>query len=436
LKHSISSRSLLKYWIIGCAVTLGLLSNEAYAQLPCCSSVPHLYHVAAASGVWQVDLVDEGRRIAKERGMAEARESLEALMQLQDSTLGDFERELIRAKNDPSFAVADAVQMLPRTAERGRLARQDFLFLFLNGLGQTRDSLATKLLVDATAHLRAEGFPAEILETSPFASTQANARMILPQLGAKLSAPSTKHVVIVAISKGTHDLVEALAMNADKPTLTAAELGKINFVVSISGILRRSAVAGWLVRPKGLLPRLVRAFMQAPLIGKFPNLDGIQSLTMDPWDHLLARGGARGLRCTWLNYAVFPDGADGHPRAGFLRTRLLRGLRGSSKEIGPYDGLTESASSVLPPGTGLEQWIVRIRGAHGVVKGKYLDGTPVVALESGVSAAVEIIEPLLRCIPTSHLDREPGGNDLELASASPVPEPAPARAAVPSTLPW
>ena len=352
--------------------------------------------------------------------MAEARASLEALMQLQDSTLGDFERELIHAKNDPSFAVADAIQALPRTAEPGRLTRQDFLFLFLNGLGQTRNSRATKLLMDATDHLRAEGFPAEILETGPFASTQANARMILPQLRAKLSPASTKHVVIVAISKGTHDLVEALAMNADQPTLSPTELGKIDFVVSISGIVRRSAVASWLVRPKGLLPRLVRAFMQAPLIGKFPDLDGIQSLTTDPWDHLLARGGARGLRCTWLSYAVLPDGQNGHPKTGFLRTRLLRGLRGSSKEIGPYDGLTESASSVLPPGTGLEQWIVRVRGAHGVINGKYLDGTPVVAPRSGVSAAVEIIEPLLRCLPTSHLDREPGGNDVELAAASPL----------------
>jgi hypothetical protein len=241
------------------------------------------------------------------------------------------------------------------------------------------------------------------METSAYGSTDDNARALLAQLKDALGAPAARFVVIVAVSKGTHDFVRALAMNEEDrdPALTAEEIGKIKFVVSMSGIVRSSAVAGWLVDEKRFFPRALRSFMRAPVVGKFPHFEGVESLTRDPWETLLSRGITQ-LKFVWVSFVVFPDGDDGQPRAGTIRGRVLRLLRGSAS-VGPYDGLTESAASVLPPGTGLEEWIVRVRGTHGLVKGKYLDETPLVTPGHG-AAAVQIVDPLLRTLPTSFFE--------------------------------
>jgi hypothetical protein len=51
--------------------------------------------------------------------------------------------------------------------------------------------------------------------------------------------------------------------------------------------------------------------------------------------------------------------------------------------------------------------VVRIRGAHDIVNGRFFDGTPVVGRAGGVPAA-QIIDPLLRCIPVACLKRDRG----------------------------
>jgi hypothetical protein len=356
----------------------------------------------------QLDLMVTGRQLAETHGMTRARQMLESLALFQDASSGGFEGDVVHAAADRSFAVADALTTLPRVGGPTRTGRTDVLFLFVNGLGQTHGSLCTTLLADAVTHLRAAGFRAEILATSPYASTEHNGRLLLDQLSVTLNAPSTKHVVVVGVSKGVHDFLSALARNADPGYLQLgrAQLDKIKVMVSISGIVRSSAVAGWLVDSDRLLPRVVRSFMRVPL-GPFPNLEGISSLTRDPWERLFANGGARDLDFLWVSFVVFPDGANGQPRAGWLRRRLLSGLRGSS-EVGPYDGLTESASSLLPPGTNLRQWVIRVRGAHGIVKGRYLEGLPVVTRGHGLAAA-QILDPLLRTLPVSILDERAGG---------------------------
>jgi hypothetical protein len=193
------------------------------------------------------------------------------------------------------------------------------------------------------------------------------------------------------------------------PRLGDEEIGKIKVVVSLAGTIRRCVVAEWMVQPKGLAARAVRSFLRSPL-GKFPHLEGVESLTRDPWERLVANGRSIPGRFTWLSFAVFPDGDKGQPNIGALRGRLLRLLRGSSP-VGPYDGLTESAASLLPPGTGLEQWIVRVRGSHGLVRGTYLDGTPVA--HDRRRAAQQIIDPLLRALPAAVLSDRRAANSRQ-----------------------
>jgi len=378
-----------------------LLVPAAFAQ-PLCTSAPYLAYLAGATTTRQVDLLAVGRVVAKERGLVQARETLETFMTLQDASRGDFERELVRATVDADYRVPGALDTLPRAGDLDGVSRRDILFLFINGLGQTTQSVSTKALAEALLYLRSEGFEAQVLGTSPYASTEANAAGLLAQLQETLGASSTRYVVVVAASKGVHDFVEALATSErhDGRGLTAEEVGKIRFVISMSGIVRNSVVAGWLVDSNRLVPRLVRIAMQEP-IGRFPHLDGIKSIRRDPWQRFVPTGGTRRLDFVWVSFAVFPDGANGRARTGFVRSRLLRSLQGSSA-VGPNDGLTESASSILPPGTGLEQWIVRVRGAHGLVKGRYVDGTPLVTAGRG-GLAVQIVDPLLRTLPISRL---------------------------------
>jgi hypothetical protein len=379
-------------WSVVSRVLAGLVAMAAPASAqPLCTAGAHLVHAAASASASHVDLVALGRNVARDQGMVAARHTLEGFALFQDASRGGFEREVMRAVRDASYHVEDSVEAWPR--------RDEVLFLFVNGLGQTSKSVATKLVTDGARRLRAEGFAAEVLKTSPYDSTESNARGLLPELKRMLAEPNVRHVVVVAASKGAPDLVEALAMSDGHPAyeLTPHELGKIRYVVSLSGVVRGSAVAGWLVGSKSLLPRLVRSFMRAPVVGKFPHLEGVRSLARDPWPRLLETAAARHLRFVWVSFAVFPDGADGLPKMGFVRTRILRSFEGSVA-VGPYDGLTESASALLPPGTGLEQWIVRIRGAHGMIKGSYLDGTPVVA-GGTADAAWQIVHPLLRTLP-------------------------------------
>lgn len=372
------------------------LRREARAQD--CYALPHLYELAASMGGARLDLVGVGRQLARERGMPEAVRALESLATLQDASRGRFERDLVRAVHESAYRVPDAIDALPVDGEGGAVRRGDLLFLFVNGLGQREKSFSTRLLTESVDHLRSRGFRAEVLETGPYASTERNGEVILAQLKSRLAAPETRHVVIVAVSKGTHDLIHALSLSdtVASRVLSPMELGKLRYVVSISGVVRSSAIAGWLARSRRFPARLVRTFMRAPLVGNFPNLDGVESLTRDPWEHVSADV-LRDLDCVWLSFVVFPDGADGSPKTGFVRRKVLRSLRGS-QEVGPYDGLTESASSLLPPGTGLEQWVVRVRGAHGIVKGMYVDGTPVVTKGRG-APALQIIDPLLRTLP-------------------------------------
>jgi hypothetical protein len=388
--------------LIDCVVVATLLiwCMAVPARAQNALAVPPPYHVVASIGASHLDLVTVGRELARERGMAEARDTLEGLVLLQDASRGRFERDLVRAAHGAEHAVPGSIGALPRSAAGG-MARKDVVFLFVNGLGQKRESFCTTVLHDAVAHLRTQGFGAEILTTSPYAASEANGEVLLRQLKTALAQEATRDVVIVAVSKGVHDLVQALGASTGHPSheLTADELGKIRYVVSMSGVVRSSVVAGWLLDSNRFVARLARSFMRVPL-GDFPHLRGIESLKHDPWEHILSTGGVRGLRCVWLSFVVFPDGVDGQPKTGAFRRRLLRSLQGTSVDVGPYDGLTESASSLLPPGTGLEQWVVRVRGAHGIVHGKYLDGTPVVGKgRARGSAAQQIIDPLLRSLP-------------------------------------
>jgi hypothetical protein len=363
---------------------------------------PFLYApFAFAPDTSRIDLLAAGRNLAHAQGMREARDTLEMLAASQDATGGAFEQDLIHAARDGSYVARDALETLPLTSTLDGVSRSDVTFLFVNGLAQTHGSRGSVLLDDAVAHLRTKGFAADILTTSPYSAAEHNAGLLLPQLGARLESDATRHVIIVAVSKGAHDFLHALARNVESPAplISTGALDKIKLVISMSGIVRSSAVAGWLVHSKGLVPGALRSILRSPL-GRFPHLDGIESLTRDPWARLLAND-AVPLRCPWLSFVVFPDGNDGQPKVGALRSRMLRLLKGSS-EIGPYDGLTESASSLLPPGTHIEQWIVRVRGAHGIVTGKYADGTPVVARSRGIPAA-QIIDPLLKSIPVSTL---------------------------------
>jgi len=343
------------------------------------------------------DILAKARTLSHTQGMLRAREYLEEAMLRSDSTQGRFESDVIRASRDKSWIAPDSVLRLSKQ-ERSRIG----VFVIF-GIDLSGDSPNRELIRRAAAEMERLGFRTRLVGTQPAVDYETNARIIGDEFEEMVE--SVDHVIFVAASKGVADLLTYLFH--DGARVAESSRAKIKTVVSLSGVVRGSNMAHWLSEGKMLGLDLVRA-----VIASRPTrpMEGIEALARDPWEKVSRtqlRASFPNLK--WISVSMLPGGDDGLVPGMALMTELQLALIRHGPYSSPSDGLVESAATILPPGTGVPQRIVRGYGPHALAKGRFLNGELLAPLSTDAkgdvdpAAGAEILSSFMRALDSAIL---------------------------------
>jgi hypothetical protein len=345
------------------------------------------------------DLVAEARVWRQEQGLVEARERLDARLLEIDAKDGWFEKRIWTTNADKSFVYPDSMATL-EPARRPEIG----IFLML-GFRQTGNR-SPAIVARVAEHLRKEGWNAVLIGVPNRGTAAENAVLIQHFVEAEL--PKVKRAVMVGFSKGGYDLIEWMKNHAGD--LPEVERNKIRLVVNFAGALRGSSVAAWGAKD----PKFAGgAFRTLLALQAFDGADGCQdlaSISGDPWygaENWRPRSVLPKMRA--LQYVVLPEGPDGR-----TKNDALFGTIGKLAEshfngkTGPLDGLVESAAQVYPEKAKVPQWIVRVRGSHATLDGRYANGAVVsrdyaLGGEARLQSGRELMDDFLRAVPRQAL---------------------------------
>jgi hypothetical protein len=339
----------------------------------------------------QEDILEKARQISRAQGLLRAREYVEEAMLQRDASRGQFEASVIRATKEKNWMIEDSVLKL----EPEKIARIGVFVIF--GIDLTGNSPNRELIRRAHAELLKMGFAAHLVNTKPAVDYQSNAVIIGKEFEERVA--SLDHVIFVAVSKGVADLLTY--MMKEGALLSMEQRQKVRAVVSLSGVVRGSNVAEALMDSEDVLLQLSRVF-----IGSKPvkPLEGIRALAQDPWsgkNPSLLKKNYPNLK--WISFSMLPDGPDALVHSGILLMELQQSVIRTGKHFSPSDGLVESAATILPPGTGIKEWIIRGYGPHALALGTFMDGTPIAPQnrrgeDVNPEAGAEILSSFMRAL--------------------------------------
>lgn len=340
------------------------------------------------------DLVRQAREWRKQDGLKASRDRLVRALEAMDAKDGAFERRLLRANGDKAFAFADSMAGFS-AAQRRRTG-----IYFLCGF-HTATDLSKRVAANVVESLRREGWRAQLIDLRPHETVQQDARRVQAALEKEL--PQVDRAVIAGFSKGGLDWMQWFAHEAEK--LPAREREKVRLMLSFAGVLRGSMVADWLYRGWPPFAHTTRMYVRLFDSEGRKVIEDVRSVSQDPWIQDPAprlREMAPGLRVVSL--VAVPDGAGGHPRPHLGFNLLSRFVSTQWRWVGPLDGMTESASQVLPPGSGVEQHLVRVLGSHALLDGRYVNGKKVSTSFMQKNSdpgrgGEELLDDLLRSLP-------------------------------------
>lgn len=340
------------------------------------------------------DLVRQAREWRKQDGLKASRDRLVRALEAMDAKDGAFEQRLLRANGDKAFAFADSMAGFS-AAQRRRTG-----IYFLCGF-HTATDLSKRVAANVVESLRREGWRAQLIDLRPHETVQQDARRVQAALEKEL--PQVDRAVIAGFSKGGLDWMQWFAHEAEK--LPAREREKVRLMLSFAGVLRGSMVADWLYRGWPPFAHTTRMYVRLFDSEGRKVIEDVRSVSQDPWIQDPAprlREMAPGLRVVSL--VAVPDGAGGHPRPHLGFNLLSRFVSTQWRWVGPLDGMTESASQVLPPGSGVEQHLVRVLGSHALLDGRYVNGKKVSTSFMQKNSdpgrgGEELLDDLLRSLP-------------------------------------
>lgn len=343
------------------------------------------------------DLLAAARQWAVESGKAAARDRLEKAMESQDDGENFFERRIWHVNEHKDYAYPDAAAHL---TERQRSRTGVYLVL-----GYQKDQGDSPPIIrEVAAELCRQGFHAVAIETEERRSADESAKEIADLLSEDLK--QVDRAMLIGFSKGAYDIVRFLTGPAEH--LSSRDQRKIRLLVNFSGVLRGSCVADWAAHDHYIGAYAFRAYLNIRSGSLLKSFDDISSISDDPWqnpDMPSLREHAPNLKCV-INYPALPEGKDGFTHKDWFFHRLARSCESKKRRPGPYDGLVESAASILPPDIEVPQWIVRVRGSHSLLDGEYLNGGEVAPSyfkgEKGrVHSGIELMDDMLRALPKS-----------------------------------
>ena len=368
-----------------------ILSTMALLGLPSCQC-------ARPSPDASQDLILQARQWRREQGMTAARDKLVASLGGLDAGRGYMEKRLWRTNAHKTFTYPDSLASLPQ-----KVRRRTGIF-FLMGL-QSNAQESELVIRNVEAYLTKQGWHAHLVPVPMHGTTQEDALIIQETLAKHL--PHLDRAMIVGFSKGGLDWMYWFAEQGHK--LPAKERAKIRLLVTFSGTLRGSAVARWLTDAWGPVALSTRYFLRLCRKDGREMLADVKSIREDPWagpHPPKMRALTPHLRMVSL--VAIPEGPRGrtevHPGFGILSFIASEHWRW----IGPLDGMTETASQVLPEQAGVRQHIVRVLGSHALLDGRYLNGGIVSKsfLKRDCAAwqgGEELLDDLMRALPRDWL---------------------------------
>ncbi|MGB1259559.1 MAG: hypothetical protein ACPG6P_05935 [Akkermansiaceae bacterium] len=342
------------------------------------------------------DLLHQARYWVTTEGRAAARDRLAEAIEKQDSSGGGFEQRVITANGDKTKVFANSLATLSPD-ERKKIG-----VYFVLGYNQNRGK-SPPIIMKTAEHVRQLGYRAKYIDMAPRQTAQQDAERIAQVLREDL--PKVDRAILVGFSKGSTDLVHFWLDQAHQ--LPKAELKKIKLWVNFAGGLRGSAIARWGAVGNDPMAWGFRCFLNWREGEPSLKQDDLVSIGHDQWAKTGAKlpKGVRG-QLTVINYVSLPDGKDGWATMDQHVNLLGRSAVKEFPHIGPCDGLMETASSILPPNTGLRQWVVRVYGSHSLPGGKYPNGKYVASKyhqggRARLQSGAQLMDDFLRAAPKS-----------------------------------
>ncbi len=347
------------------------------------------------------DLLKSSRRWVQEVGLRRTRDLMPKALAKLDTDNQLFEKRSIYVRKHTNFVFSDSLMKLSRS-ERAKVG-------IYAALGYGHDSGTSAMIVRRMiAKAKALGFRAKSFDTLPVGKVSTNSEIINQELRAELN--SVDSMVLFGASKGGQELTHFYLHHL--PRWSERDQSKIHAVVSLSGVLRSSYIADWVATAKGIRMELLRFFSRFKTHEK-KNLEGIKSTRIDAWENYnYNQLPAMHDNFVWINFSMIPSDEDGHiPDWAILASFSRHAMRFLGNR-GPTDGLVETAGTVLPPGTGIRQWIVRVMGPHVPTYGYFVDGTSVANTGDGSDEAIvasgeKTMEYILKALPLNPVEVSP-----------------------------
>lgn len=344
------------------------------------------------------DLLAWSREATKIYGVLQTRDMLSLLLKKRDHKNGELESRLQRATKNTNWISKDSV-FADESLDRKKIGILFFMGVDVNDNSPNRDQIRL-----ASEYARDLGFYAHTFQTGPTSSSETNATIINNDL--KKHLRKVDAAIIVAASKGVADFLTWSFTGAQ--TYSKQERDKIKMFISLSGVIRESFVAKWLFEAQSFHAKKMRF-----LINNFRKdyVPGFYSLTKSPWRFAQKPSQLKTTfeNLRWVSFAMLPEGFDGLSYLDPWNLKFQESLYRESSVRSPSDGLVETAASILPPNTMVEEHVIRAWGPHALSLGRYSDHTPIAPkaqrgrTTAQPEAGPELLNAFMRSIPSAWL---------------------------------
>lgn len=344
----------------------------------------------------QDDLLSAARQWRKDEGLPAARERLSEQLARLDANGGRLERGIWTTNKDKEVILPDSLASVPR-AQRAKTG----VFLVLGY--RTTTGTSERVIRMVEEFLKREGWHAVTVAAQQRGTSQQGVEAIHAVM--KEHLPKLDRAILVAFSKGGGDWMHWFA--GPGRSLPLEQRRKIRLMVSFAGALRGAVVADWLAEGGGPMPSSMRMYLRLKEGRGLAPMEDLRTAGQDPWampDMPVPPIRQVAPRMKMVNLVVLPEGMDGITHVDSRFSIISRMITTQYRWLGPLDGLVECAAQVLPKESGVEQHIVRIKGSHALLDGRYLSGSLVSRLyaakgEDRWSGGEEVMDDLVRAIP-------------------------------------
>lgn len=347
------------------------------------------------------DLVTQARQWRQSFGLAGARDKLLAAVARGDSSNGAFEQRVWATNGDKARMWPDAVAR-SSPAEKARTG----IFIVL-GYRQ-HSGRSQRIVRHAARRLQETGWHAQLIDVPEWSASAADDVAAIDRVVAR-ELPAVDRAILVGFSKGGWDWINWF--HGPAANLPAEQRAKIRLLVNFAAILRGSAIAGWAANDHGMDATFFRSIMLVRFGSRGATPRYLRSLAEDPFGSTASRESRPLLRSIapelrTIEYVALPEGADGLPHGnGFFHWVSHRATE-RQRWMGPCDGMAESAAQLLPRWEGIPAWVVRVKGSHALLDGRYLDGGIVSARYQARGAdqwkgGEQLMDDFLRALPRS-----------------------------------